>query len=209
MKTWMRILKWTAGSLVSAVLIVVLLNVWVVMRANGRIYHMVSELPSYPVALVLGTSPNAFFHNRMRSVASLYRAGKVKKIIVSGDNGTSQYNEPVQMRKTLVALGVPTQDIVLDHAGFRTLDSVLRAKMVFGQSKIIVVSQKFHVQRAIFIARAHGIDAIGYVAPDPASDTMMANVMFREYFARVKAWLDCYILGTQPKFPGPPEPIHL
>lgn len=207
MKKGMRILKWTGGILVSVGLVVVSLNIWVVMRANGRIFHLVSELPAYPVALVLGTSPNAFLHNRMRSVADLYRAGKVKKIIVSGDNGTTQYNEPEQMRKSLIALGIPTQDIILDHAGFRTLDSVLRAKLVFGQTKIIVVSQEFHVQRAIFIARAYGIDAVGYVAPDPSSNSMMANVMFREYFARVKAWLDCYVLGTQPKFPGPPEPI--
>jgi SanA protein len=204
-----KILKWVLIPITSAFLAIAGLNVWVVMASRGYIFENLSDTPAQPVAIVLGTSPNQFLANRIKSAASLYKAGKVKKIIVSGDNGTLNYNEPVRMRKELVSLGVPTEDIVLDHAGFRTLDSVLRAKLVFGQSKMIVVSQKFHVQRAVFIARAHGLEAYGYVAPDPGSQSMMSNVLTREYFARVKAWLDCYILNTQPKFPGPAEPIQI
>ena len=111
------------------------------------------------------------------------------------------------MRKELIRRGIPAEAIVNDHAGFRTLDSVLRADLVFDQKEIIIVSQRFHIQRAIFIANAHGIKATGFVAKDPAHRSAFQRVMFREYFARCKAWLDCYILGTDPKFPGPKEPI--
>lgn len=215
MSGWRKYLRWTALVLTGGVIIVLILNLWVIGRANGRIYSRVDEVPPVPVALLLGTSRyvrgqrNAFFFNRIYAAAALYKSGKVQKIIVSGDNGTNSYNETDDMRRELIARGVPAEDIVNDHAGFRTLDSVVRAKTVFGQSRIVVVSQHFHLQRAIFIARAHGIDAIGYSAEDPAEGDALLRVMAREYLARVKAWLDCYLLFTQPRFPGPPEPIQL
>lgn len=214
MKTLKLVLKWGAIGFVALVLFIVLVNVWVVRTASGKIYDTVAEVPHTPVALLLGTSrhlargiPNVFFFNRIDAAASLYKAGKVKKIIVSGDNGSSIYNETEDMRRELELRGVRSKDIVNDHAGFRTLDSVLRSKSVFGQTKILVISQRFHVQRAIFIAKAHGIEATGFVAKDPSHTQAVRRVFFREYFARVKAFLDCYILGTKPRFPGPPEPI--
>lgn len=207
-------LKWGAIGLLALLLFIVLVNVWVVRSGSERIYEVVADVPETPVALLLGTSrhnafgvPNVFFFHRIDAAAALYKARKVRKIIVSGDNGNASYNETDDMRRELEARGVASKDIVNDHAGFRTLDSVVRAKSVFGQDKILVISQKFHVQRAIFIARAHGIEASGYVAKDPAHRGAYRKVIFREYFARVKAFLDCYILGTEPRFPGPPAPI--
>lgn len=204
-----RIAKWGLLLFSGTFLVLLILNLWVVWRSSGLIYESVSELPPCDVALVLGTSRNPFFYSRMRSAAELYKSGKVKKLLISGDNGTDHYNEISAMRKELVRLGVSGKDIVNDHAGFRTFDSVLRAKSVFGQQSLIIVSQRFHVQRAIFIARSQGIKAVGLAAKDPSYYHSLHPVMLREYFARVKAWLDCYLLGTKPKFPGPPEPIVL
>ncbi|HHG86283.1 MAG TPA: hypothetical protein ENJ82_16150 [Bacteroidetes bacterium] len=208
-----KILKWGLAGLLAVLFFIILINLWVVWSAAGLIYAKAEAVPATDVAILLGTSrlvggrPNVFFFTRIEAAAALYKQGKVKKIIVSGDNRTSHYNETDDMRRELVKAGVPEQAIVNDHAGFRTLDSMVRAKLVFGQTKVIVVSQKFHVQRAIYIARAHGIEAIGYIAKDPVHAAPFYRVMLREYFARVKAFLDCYILQTAPQFPGPPEPI--
>jgi SanA protein len=192
---------------------VVGINVWVVQQTGGRIFDRLEEVPFTNVALLLGTSrntargPNVFFMQRIDAAAALYHAGKVRKIIVSGDNGSENYNETEAMRRELVKRGVPEAAIVNDHAGFRTLDSVVRSKSVFDQDEIIIVSQRFHVQRALFIADTKGIKATGYAAADPPPGMPYYKVMVREWFARVKAVLDCYLLGTQPKFPGPKEPI--
>lgn len=209
-----RTMKFSLIGVLALVLFVVGINLYVINSSNEAIFEEASDVPDCDVALVLGTSrilagglKNSFFFHRIDAAVKLYESGKVKKVIVSGDNGTEHYNETEDMREELVKRGIPARDIVNDHAGFRTLDSVVRANSVFGQSRIIVVSQRFHVQRAIFIARAHDIEAYGFIAKDPVNSRSTAKVMAREYLARVKAFLDCYILGTEPKFPGPPEPI--
>lgn len=208
-----RILRYGLFTLLGGVVVIVALNLWVILQTKGRIYDNVEDVPAAKVALLLGTSrntargPNVFFMQRIDAAAALYHAGKVQKIIVSGDNSTDNYNETEAMRRELVKLGVPSEDIVNDHAGFRTLDSVVRAKSVFDQDEIIIVSQRFHLQRALFIADAKGIKATGFVASDPTHGTPYYKVMVREWFAKVKAVLDCYVLRTQPKFPGPKEPI--
>lgn len=208
-----RIVRYGLFGTLGIIVMVVTLNLWVVFQTNARIYDKVEDVPSGRVALLLGTSrntatgPNVFFFQRIHSAAALYHAGKVVKIIVSGDNSQMNYNETEAMRRELVKLGVPNDAIVNDHAGFRTLDSVVRAKSVFDQNEVIIVSQRFHLQRALFIADAKGIKATGFVAADPLHGIPYYKVIFREWFARVKAVLDCYILGTQPKFPGPKEPI--
>lgn len=208
-----RILRYGLFTFLGGVLMIVAVNLWVTLQTNGRIYDNVQEAPSTKVALLLGTSrntargPNVFFMQRIQAGAALYHAGKVRKIIVSGDNSTDDYNETEAMRRELVKLGVPDTAIVNDHAGFRTLDSVVRAKSVFDQDEVIIVSQRFHLQRALFIADAKGIKATGYIAADPLHGLPYYKVILREWFARVKAVLDCYLLGTQPKFPGPKEPI--
>jgi SanA protein len=182
--------------------------------AAGKIYTRVEDVPARDVALVFGTSPtsrgrsNLYYKYRMEAVAELWKAGKVKHIIVSGDNSTQNYDESTAMKEALNAIGVPDSVITLDYAGFRTLDSVVRCKWVFGQSEIILVSQGFQNERALFIAQHFGINAVAFNAKDVPSHFYGRN-RIREYFARVKAVLDIYVLGTKPKFPGPPEPIKI
>ncbi len=176
--------------------------------AEGRCVNEVNALPEMPVAVVLGTSArladgraNLFFLPRMEAATALFKAGKVKALIVSGDNGTQGYDEPTEMKRVLVQLGVPESKIVCDYAGFRTLDSVVRAKEVFGQQRIIFVSQRFHNARAIYLARAFGFEAWGLNAKD-VPVALSVKTFLREKLACVKAVLDVNLLGTQPKFLG-------
>lgn len=136
----------------------------------------------------------------------LYREGKVSYILASGDNSSISYNEPIYMQEALIRGGVPENRIILDYAGFSTLDSVMRAEMVFGQQQFIIISQRFHNERAVYIARGNGIDAIAYNA-DPVTGYAGFRAIFREIFARVKAIFDVHVFNHQPKFSGPPEII--
>lgn len=156
---------------------------------------------------MLGTSPyvgkrkNLFFEARMNATAALWKAGKIKLVLVSGDNGTKNYDEPTAMRDALVRRGLPSEAITLDHAGFRTLDTMARAKTVFGLDKATVVTDDFHLPRALFLAKAHGIEAAGFES-EPVPLDSSVKTRLREVGSRVKAWLDIYILGTKPKFYG-------
>ncbi|EDN66181.1 sanA protein [Beggiatoa sp. PS] len=160
------------------------------------------------MALLLGTAKylrhgriNRYFKYRIDATVQLYKAGKIKHILASGTNHTKYYNEPNEMRKALMAQGVPREAITLDYAGFRTLDSVIRCKKIFSQTDIVVISQSFHNKRALFISDFYGITAIGFNARDvPLRDDL--KTPFREIFARSKAVLDLYILETQPKYLG-------
>jgi len=182
---------------------------------QARLYSDVNAIPKKNVALLLGTSKylgkgyiNRYFRYRMRAAVQLYKAGKIKHIIASGDNRTIYHNEPLDMKNSLMARGVPEQAITLDYAGFRTLDSIVRCKKVFSQDDIVVVSQAFHNQRALFISDFYGIKAIGFNAQDvPFFDDIKTPI--REFFARFKAVLDLYFLKTQPKFLGEKVEIHL
>ncbi|MGL5029971.1 MAG: ElyC/SanA/YdcF family protein [Aeromonas sp.] len=183
---------------------------WIVSDARHYTYDNVDAVPYNRVAVVLGTSKylsgggaNYYFKYRINAAVELYNNAKVDFIIVSGDNATVHYNEPRQMRRALIKAGIPASAIYMDFAGFRTLDSVVRAKEVFGQDRFTVVSQGFHNERAIFIARHFGIDAIGFNAKDPrASQGIRTRV--REVFARVMGLLDLYVLDKGPKFLGEP-----
>ncbi len=159
------------------------------------------------VGLVLGTSKflrggsvNLYFQYRIDAAVELYQKGKIDFILVSGDNGTKYYNEPTDFKKELIKNGIPKNRIYLDYAGFRTLDSVIRAKEVFGQFNITIISQKFHNERAIYIAEKHGISAIGFNAKDVTAK-YGTRTRIREYFAKTKAFLDI-IFGKKPKFLG-------
>lgn len=181
-------------------------NHWVVKSAKENLYDSVETIPYNRTALVLGTSKyvrggglNQFFTNRMQATYELYQAGKIKHIIVSGDNSIHEYNETRDMKKFLISLGIPEADIVEDFAGFSTLDSVLRAKEVFGQDSITIISQQFHNERAIFIAKNHDIYAVGFNAKQVAKSYGTFTIT-REYFARVKAMLDIYLFRTMPKY---------
>ncbi|MEQ9591893.1 MAG: ElyC/SanA/YdcF family protein [Cyclobacteriaceae bacterium] len=210
-----RALKRSFYLIIVVFLLLVLANIWIISSTNSKIIAHTSDVPEGKVALVLGTShllvdgsPNPFFHNRIKKAASLLREGRVSHIIVSGDNRTKYYNEPLVMRKALMELGVPYEAITLDYAGLRTLDSIVRSKEIFGQEKIIIVTQEFHGHRAIFISNFYGIDAVVSVADDPEKSNINM-VYLREYFARAKAILDLYILKTEPRYLGEKEPLDI
>jgi len=176
--------------------------------ARNKTYSDVSVIPHRRVGLVLGCPKripggwsNPFFENRMAAAAQLYHQRKVDFLVVSGDNHVHSYDEPTDMKNALIEMGVPKDRIYLDYAGLRTLDSVVRVKQIFLQDKVIIVSQNFHNQRAIFLASHHGIDAIGFDAPDVAAQYALKTLV-REQFAKVKAVLDIYVLQTKPHFLG-------
>jgi SanA protein len=190
-------------------------NVWVVKSTEDQVYSDIAKLPNHRVALVLGTShrtssgsPNQFFEKRIEMAAKLYRLGKIDHFILSGDNRSKFYNEPIAMRKALIKLGVPSAVITLDYAGLRTLDSVVRSKEIFGQDKIIIITQPFHSYRALFISRYYGMDAVAMWATEPDYDYSI-KVRFREYFARTKAVLDLYLFKTAPRFLGQKEKLKI
>jgi SanA protein len=167
----------------------------------------VSQLKEQKVGLLLGTSktlkngsPNAFFQNRIDAAVELFHQQKIEYIIVSGDNRKKDYNEPLDMKNELVKRGIPENKIYLDYAGFRTLDSVIRAKEIFGQTSFIIISQKFHNERAVFLARKNGVDAYGYNAKEVLAYSGFKTKL-REVFARVKVFVDIAI-HKKPKFLG-------
>jgi SanA protein len=186
-------------------------QVWIKQASAGKHSADIEKVPIGQVALVLGTSnklangrPNIYYTRRISAAVELWKAKKCANFIVSGDNGTRGYDEPTDMKNDLMARGVPEKNIYCDYAGFRTLDSMVRAKQVFGQSQVIVVSQGWHNERAIFFAEHFGLDAFGYDAPGP-NELYFSNT--REVFARVQAVLDITILQTKPKFLGEPVVI--
>ncbi len=191
----------------------ILSDVFISLFAIGRIYDRADQIPSVPVALVLGTSkyqkkgPNLFYGPRMEAAAALYASGRVQGILVSGDNASIYYNEPETMRRDLVALGVPEAYITLDYAGFRTLDSMVRAKEVFGLDEVVVVSQRFHAQRAVFLGTMKGMRVTALAAPDPKLNWYL-KVRAREILARAAAVIDIFV-GREPRFLGAPEKINL
>ena len=197
-------------------LLVFLAHSLVLGSSSDRVFARAEELPpGISTAVVLGTSPytrggrpNRFFSARIDAAARLVRSGTVAVVVVSGDNAHHSYNEPAAMTAALEDRGLEAHQIVQDYAGFRTLDSMVRMREVFGQQRFVVVSQRFHVERAVFVARARGIDAYGYVAAD-AGGLAQLSVRLREYAARVRAILDVYIFHTAPRFLGDPIPIEV
>jgi SanA protein len=176
-------------------------------NAEGKIFDQVSDCPKVKVALVLGTSrtlkygnDNLYFSYRIKAAVELYRAGKVEYILVSGDNGITTYDEPTDMKIALIAAGIPANKIFLDYAGFRTLDSMERALKVFGQKEVIVVSQQFHNERAIYLGEHFGMTVYGYNAKDVAKMGGFRTKV-RERFARMKVFWDI-LFGVDSKFLG-------
>ena len=182
-------------------------------QSKGKVFDSIETIPSVDVGLLLGTSPRTrngtgsdFFNNRIAAAVALYRSGKIKYIIASGDNSRMSYNEPIYMQRALIRRGISAEHIVLDYAGFSTLDSVIRAKKVFGQSRIIIISQRFHNERAIYIAQRYELDAIAYNAR-AVGGLAGARTILREIFARVKAMIDVHVFKRQPKFLGSQEAV--
>lgn len=214
MKTILRrFWKLILGGIILFTAVLLLSNFWVEEQAKNQTFNSIDEVPKNATGLVLGTSKkakgggeNLYFKYRMQAAVELFKAGKIKFIIVSGDNSDFYYNETRDMKNSLIEMGIPQDKIVEDFAGFSTLDSVLRAKEVFGQDSLTIISQEFHNERAIFIGKNHDIYALGFNARDVPKryGTVTAT---REYFARVKALLDVYVLRSMPKFYKDKEPF--
>lgn len=194
-------------------LAVFLCNRWVVNSSDAYIYDNWSLLPDNEVGLVLGTSnftregkPNPHFAGRIHAAVELYQIGKVKKLIVSGANPDSSYNEPRRMWQELTKQGVPSDVITMDFAGFRTLDSIIRAQQVFGLNRFTIITQRYHAYRAVFIGKKLDLSVVAYAAPggEPGFDP---RLMLREWAARFRVVLDIFLLQTEPKFLG--EPVNV
>jgi SanA protein len=189
---------------------VVLISNTIVVKSTQAFHSaQVENVPAMKVCLVLGTSKelksgrtNLYFSKRIQACVKLWKAGKVKAFIVSGDNRKHSYNEAFDMRIALIREGIPDSVIHPDYAGLRTLDSVVRSKEVFGQDSIVIVSQEFHNQRALYIAQHRGVYAFGFDAED-VNTRYGFKTRIREYFARVKVLVDIHITGKKPKHLGP------
>ena len=182
--------------------------------AEGKLYDEVADVPEMPVALVFGCAKmiggrhNLYFLNRIDAAVSLWEAGKVKSFIVSGDNSRDDYNEPKDMKEAMVEAGVPEDRIVCDYAGLRTLDSVVRAKEIFGVEKVVLISQRFHNERAAYLASRYDLEFVGLNATS-VGGAAGRRADLREKLARVKMWLDVNVLHTDPKYFGDKEDLPL
>jgi len=206
-----KLIAYLITFLLFLITVILSLDYWISYKTAPYIYHDENKLPYRTIGVVLGTSKyvkgggiNGFYRNRIDGAIDLYWQGKVDYLLLSGDNAQLNYNEPIMMQKDLIKAGIPKDSIVLDYAGFRTFDSVVRANKVFNANEFTIITQEFHCERAIFIALAQGIQAQCFAVPAPES---MKLVRIREMFARVSAFIDLYILNKEPKYLGPTIPI--
>jgi SanA protein len=206
-KRWRAVLFGVVALMALCLWVVVYANLTAVWSSYGRVFEKAEQVPDVKVALVFGTTDrvngreNLYYRYRIDAAEKLWKAGKIETLIVSGDNRSRYYNEPEKMRRSLIERGIPNERIVCDYAGLRTLDSVVRAKEVFGADPVLFISQRFHVQRAIYLADASGIEAYGFAANDVESAAGF-KTRLREVGARVKMWLDVNFLDTQPRHMG-------
>lgn len=208
-----RLGRWLWTGLLAFAAVVLLANKWVINSTDAYVYKNWALLPENDVGLVLGTSPftsrgkpNPHFFGRIEAAVQLYQIGKIRHIIVSGANPDETYNEPRQMRRELIKAGIPESAITMDFAGLRTLDSVARARDVFGLQRLTIVTQEYHAYRAVFIGKKLDMRVAAYAAPGPGPHF---QPYAREVFARVKAVLDLFVLFTQPKFLGERQSIQV
>lgn len=205
-----RAFRYLIAALLCSIISLVVINQAIGFYVRNQIYTDINKLPYRPYGVVLGTSKyfgqnsiNLFYHNRLLSTYELFSAGKVDYLLLSGDNRTHQYNEPRTMFQDLKKMGISTEFMYMDFAGFRTLDSVIRADRVFKAHSFTIITQKFHCERALFIAKYHNIDAICFVANYPQGYHF---VRFREFFARLQLLWDI-LIEKEPHFLGQPEPL--
>ncbi len=216
-RTWLKLalraLAWLPVALAALAVSLFAIDRWVSYQAKDQLFTDTEQIESFDVAVVLGTSKylgkilNEYYTNRIDAAIELYQQGKVDNFLLSGDNAHRSYNEPWTMKRDLLRAGVPEEVIHLDYAGFRTLDSIVRAKKIFASERFLIVTQRFHCERALFIADAYNIDAQCLAVAGPTASKQKLNMRTRELMARVKAFLDLYIMNTQPRFLGPQEPI--
>jgi SanA protein len=188
------------------VLLVLLANRWVINSTDAYLYADASLMPENEVGLVLGCSPfvasgkpSPQFRGRTQAAADLYRQGKVKRLILSGANPDATYNEPKKMREALLEKGVPSHAMVLDYAGDSTFDSIARARIVYGLSRLTIITQRYHSYRALFLARKSGMKAVAFSAPSEGVVGPGFRHPPREVLARLLAVLDLFVLQTEPR----------
>lgn len=201
------IFKATLALILGSSLTIIIANYGVNKIAHERVFNEVLEVPNCKTALLLGTSKrlrderiNGYYKFRIDAAVALFRSHKIANFIISGDNGSKNYNEPEDMKNDLLSAGIPDSVIYLDYAGFRTFDSIIRAKEIFGQKRLVVVSQKFHNERAVTIGKLYGIEIYGFNAKDVHINRGI-KTQIRELFARVKLFLD-YIFNIEPRYLG-------
>lgn len=215
----LRLLKGLLKTLFAAALLlavgVVVINLWIFHKTHARIEHEVPLCVSQPVGLVFGTAqwlrkggPNPYYQARMETSAELLRLNRIQHLLLSGDNRTRYYNEPISMWRSLRHRNVDDKVMTLDYAGFSTFDSVVRAKEVFGADRLMLISQGWHLPRALFIADALGIEATGCAVPNDGIEGEW-RLRLREWLARAATFGDLYFWGRQPYFLGPFEPIRV
>jgi SanA protein len=205
--------KWI-GFLVGGVLLAGLPWIFIRLKTQSRIFRTAADSPSAPVAIVFGAglyrdgTPMPVLADRVATAVDLYKAGKVSKLLLTGDNRFPEYNEPEAMRRYAVSLGVPDADLVSDYAGRRTYDSCYRARFIFNVKKAILVSQEFHLPRAVYLCDQLGIEAVGVAADRRVYQTSsLIQWNLREWAACFFAILETQITHPQPVL-GPVEPLE-
>ncbi len=205
-----RTVKWL---LVLGAILVGLGNKWVINNTDDYVFTNWALMPENDVGLVLGTSPytgegkaNPHFRGRIDAAVELFKLGKIKHLIVSGANPDAHYNEPRKMFQALVKAGVPPEAITMDFAGFRTFDSVARAKLVFGLDRVTIITQEYHAFRAVFIGKKLKMHPVAYAPAGEQSGPAFMPYL-REVLARVRAIFDIFVFDTAPKFTGDPEKL--
>jgi len=213
-RRWLRLAAWAAAvGLVGAAAFVAAANAHVLRVGREGTYARVADVPPRAVAIVLGArvfadgTPSLVLEDRLATALDLYRLGKVRRILVTGDNGSNQYDEVTVMQRWLVARGVDAAHVQRDHAGFRTLDSMARAAQVFRVRHAVVCTQRFHLARSVFLARRYGLDAVGAEA-DRRVYLDARRDAAREVIARAVAFSDVYITRRRPRFLGEQIPLE-
>ncbi len=190
----------------------ILINAYILQQGENQINTTSAQVAPAETAIVLGArvysngNASPVLMDRLDTAIELYQAGKVKKLLLTGDHGQTNYDEVNNMRKYVLSKGVPDVDIFMDHAGFSTYESMYRARDVFAVKKAVVVTQQFHLPRALYIARAMGLEVSGIVA-DKRDYVGMDYLELREFLARNKAFLQLHILHSKPTYLGPVIPI--
>ncbi|MGX2957231.1 SanA/YdcF family protein [Ursidibacter arcticus] len=199
-RAFLRYYKWLVGLFFSFILMILLIDIGTSYWVKDQIYTDIDKLPEREYAVVLGTakyypsgSPNLYYKYRLDAAMQVYRANKSSYFLMSGDNKTAYYNEPKTMTNDVRRMGMQNQYILQDYAGYNTLDSIIRADKVFKLPSFTIISQRFHCERALFIAKFHQIDAICFVAKYPEQHY---KVRIRELFART-AMVFNLLIGTQ------------
>jgi SanA protein len=201
-----KIVKYGLLLCVFGILFILGLNIYIEKTSNKRIYSDKEKIPNCYTGLVLGAKVyddgrlSGILRDRVESALELYRIGKIKRFLLSGDHGRTKYDEVNQMKKYLIKKGVPKEDIFLDHAGFDTYDSAIRAKKVFLADDVIIITQNFHVKRAVYIANSLGLNAYGFIA-DKHQYGIAKRMYVREKVANVKAFFEL-LIHKNPRFLG-------